>query len=415
MGLHAWVSSARECERLCQENRECASYRVEMGGEDQGEGGLAHSQEQIYFPSPGGNALSAPSPPAPSLCYLLSSCSQRIVTNRQCTLGRNNFLDVKFFTPSLSACRSYCQSVAGCRYLVLLTQPAAPFMPRYYYHHPVHYSPAPLYCYLFRQCAGDDQEPGVALVLGGRHPGQYFIAGEGFGEVITDEEVCQLGIGRDGSGVTARAGACATYTDGHVLLCGGRSDQETLSSCMVYDLERETWSEHSSLIMAREEASMAMLGSQLYIMGGNGLQSVEVLDSMLNKAWSSGPELPFVISRSCAMSTGSSIILAGGQSNQSSSLSLVLSLSKDQGEWTEEQSMLQPRRDHACLYVELEDRKGMLVTGGLGEEDEVLASGEFYDVSTGEWSMVGSMVMARTEHVMSMVYGMPTVIGEWSS
>ena len=135
---------------------------------------------------------------------------------------------------------------------------------------------------------------------------------------------------------------------------------------------------------------------------------------MLNKAWSSGPELPFVISRSCAMSTGSSIILAGGQSNQSSSLSLVLSLSKDQGEWTEEQSMHQPRRDHACLYVELEDRKGMLVTGGLGEEDEVLASGEFYDVSTGEWSMVSSMVMARTEHVMSLVYGMPTVIGERS-
>ena len=65
--------------------------------------------------------------------------------------------------------------------------------------------------------------------------------------------------------------------------------------------------------------------------------------------------------------------------------------------------------------VELEDRKGMLVTGGLGEEDEVLASGEFYDVSTGEWSMVSSMVMARTEHVMSLVYGMPTVIGEWSS
>jgi hypothetical protein len=414
VGLHAWVSSARQCERLRQENRECASYRVEIGGEDQGEGGLAHSQEQIYFPSPGDNALSAP-----SLCYLLSSCSQRIVTHRQCTLGRNNFLDLKFFTPSLSACRSYCLSVAGCRYLVLLTQPATLSMPRYYYHHPVHYSPAPLYCYLYRQCAGDDQEPGVALVLGGRHPGQYFIAAEGFGEVITDQEVCHLGIGRYGSGVveveTARAGACATYSDGRVLLCGGRSGQETLSSCMVYDLERETWSGHSRLIMAREEASMAMLGSQLYIMGGEGLQSVEVLDSMLETAWSSGPELPFVISRSCAVSTGSSIILAGGQSNQSSSLSLVLSFSKDQREWTEGQNMLQPRRDHACLYVELEDRKGMLVTGGLGEKDEVLASGEFYDVSTGEWSMVSSMVMARTEHVMSLVYGLPTVIGERSS
>ena len=53
---------------------------------------------------------------APSLCYLLSSCSQRVVTHRQCTLGRNNYLAVKFFTPSSSACQSHCEAQAGCRY-----------------------------------------------------------------------------------------------------------------------------------------------------------------------------------------------------------------------------------------------------------------------------------------------------------
>ena len=289
-------------------------------------------------------------------------------------------------------------------------------MPRYYYWYPVDYSPAPLYCYMFTQCAAMDQEPEVALVLGGRHPGQYLIASDGDDEVVTAEDVCPLRIRQDSGQVTTdRAGACATYTDGQVVLCGGRSDLETHSSCLMYDLETETWSGHSSLLMAREEAAMAMLGSQMYIIGGEGLQSVEVLDSMLENAWFEGPELPTVLSRSCAVSTGSSIILAGGITNQSSpSLSLVLSLSKDQAEWTVLQSMHQPRRDHACLYVELEDRKGMLVTGGLGEDGEVLASGEFYDIETGEWSMVSSMVVARTSHMMSLVYGIPTVIGERS-
>ena len=282
---------------------------------------------------------------------------------------------------------------------------------RYYYHHPVTYSPSPLYCYLYRQCEEEDQEPLVALVLGGRHPGQYYLASDQHAEVVTDQRVCALEMRADSPWlVLARAGASAVYADGQVMLCGGRSEQETLSSCAAYHLELDTWSAHSSLLMAREEAAMVIIGSKIYIMGGEELMSVEVLDSVHETEWTPGPELPIIVSRSCAVSTGSSIILAGGQTNQSSS-SLVLSLTKDKDDWTELQPMLQARRDHACLYVEMEGRKGMLVTGGVGEDGDVLASGEFYDIRTGEWSMVSSMVVARTEHVMSLVYGIPTVIG----
>ena len=62
--------------------------------------------------------------------------------------------------------------------------------------------------------------------------------------------------------------------------------------------------------------------------------------------------------------------------------------------------MIESRRDHACLYVEFERSRGVLVTGGQGARDEVrfeeknflkkiilkvLASAEFYDLDTQQW------------------------------
>jgi hypothetical protein len=55
---------------------------------------------------------------------------------------------------------------------------------RYYYWYPIDFSPSPLYCYLFRQCAPGDDEPEVALVVGGRHPGHYYLDSDDFNDVV---------------------------------------------------------------------------------------------------------------------------------------------------------------------------------------------------------------------------------------
>ena len=47
--------------------------------------------------------------PQDEFCYILRSCSKRMVDNVQCTLGRNNFLDVEYFVPSLESCKLKCQ------------------------------------------------------------------------------------------------------------------------------------------------------------------------------------------------------------------------------------------------------------------------------------------------------------------
>ena len=65
---------------------------------------------------------------------------------------------------------------------------------RYYYWYPISYSAAPLYCYLFRQCAPQDDEPTVALVMGGRHPGHYFMDKDDFNDIVTRTEVCPVQI-----------------------------------------------------------------------------------------------------------------------------------------------------------------------------------------------------------------------------
>jgi len=127
-----------------------------------------------------------------------------------------------------------------------------------------------------------------------------------------------------------------------------------------------------------------------------------------------GPELPSSLARSCAVTSGDggSIILVGGHGNDTTqSLDTVLQYQGSGGGWTTLPSLLTARRDHACMWVEFETSAGVLVTGGLGPGDEVLSSAEFYDVNTKEWHQVSSMKVARTEHTLSLVYGLPTIVG----
>ena len=58
---------------------------------------------------------------------------------------------------------------------------------------------------------------------------------------------------------------------------------------------------------------------------------------------------------------------SGGHDNSSTtSLNSGYELNlKNGGRWTELASMTEPRRDHACLYIELEETNGILVTGGM--------------------------------------------------
>ena len=94
-------------------------------------------------------------------------------------------------------CRQKCQDHTECRF---------------WYWYPIDYSPAPLYCYLYRSCEGGADEQvsdrftfynmpiyansanfqTVGLVLGGRHPGFYFLAEDESLDLVCIEVETQL-------------------------------------------------------------------------------------------------------------------------------------------------------------------------------------------------------------------------------
>ena len=168
-----------------------------------------------------------------------------------------------------------------------------------------------------------------------------------------------------------RAGASAIYTSDAVLLCGGRSGQATHTDCLSYDLTTEVWSDHSQLLRPRDEAAVTKIGAQVLLIGGLYETSVEVWDAQ-DGLWKLGSELPYMVARGCAVTLDNSIMLIGGHDNSSTaSLASVLRLSAETGGWENMPSMLEARRDHACLYVELERTRGVLVSGGQGDQDQV--------------------------------------------
>ena len=213
----------------------------------------------------------------------------------------------------------------------------------------------------------------------------------------------------------ARAGAVAEYVGEVVLFCGGKDGVSGMhDDCLVYDPSADEWSEHSRMSGPRYEAASAAVGNTMFVMGGIGESSVEFINAARKGAkWQSGPSLPAVTARACAAGVDSdTIILSGGHGNGSAgSVRSAHMLSASKGKWIELAEMNHPRRDHACVFVEFETTSGVLVTGGLGEGDEVLDSAEFFDLKTRKWTLTSSLKQGRTEHSMSVVYGIPTVIG----
>lgn len=60
--------------------------------------------------------------------------------------------------------------------------------------------------------------------------------------------------------------------------------------------------------------------------------------------------------------------------------------------------MLVRRKDHACALVKIDEERGVLVSGGVDAEDNLLDSVEFYNLETQEWQELAPLKRARTEH-----------------
>jgi len=60
--------------------------------------------------------------------------------------------------------------------------------------------------------------------------------------------------------------------------------------------------------------------------------------------------------------------------------------------------MLVRRKDHACAVVSLGEEKGILVSGGVSDDDVLLDSVEFFSFDTESWIEIAHLKQRRTEH-----------------
>ena len=62
------------------------------------------------------------------------------------------------------------------------------------------------------------------------------------------------------------------------IFCGGKSLKGVHKDCKMYDPRQDIWSNFSSMIRPREEASIAVAGNLTYVIGGIGDATVEFVD-----------------------------------------------------------------------------------------------------------------------------------------
>jgi len=373
VNVEAFVRNAEECKKSCSDNIDCGYFKYFEAGDDK----------------------------KPLFCYHLKKCAPRVIRRAECPLERNNYIDHFLFVPTQTDCRQKCQDHTECRF---------------WYWYPIDYSPAPLYCYLYRSCEGGADEQTIGMVIGGRHPGFYFLDETETSDLVKGGAVCPKHVASNATSI-GRGGSVAEYVEDSVLLCGGRDKlNRVMGNCMAYNPMNNDWDTHSDLLDLREEASSVTLSGQMYILGGlvNG-EMVRSSEKLSGFTWTAGPSLPEGRSRFCAVALDeSSIAILGGEVPTSDGIAISAEMKTyniDNADWTSQPDMLVRRKDHACALVKIDEERGVLVSGGVDGEDNLLDSVEFYNLETQEWQELSPLKKARTEHGMATIGGLVTVLG----
>ena len=235
-------------------------------------------------------------------------------------------------------------------------------------------------------CIKGGEEPLSAVIIGGRHPGQYFLSGGETVDILITNDVCNTLVEPEGLQLeVARAGSMTDSLADEILLCGGRdTDGNIRDDCLTYNITSNTWAEHSLLLAPREEASCTVAGGKMFVLGGivEGEQSssVEVWDDQVQQ-WTSGPDMPETRARFCAVPIDSRFLAIIGGEMDGEVLNSMKTLDLETDEWRmQSQTLTVARKDHACVLTRLDDEEGILVTGGVDGDNKALASVEFFSI-----------------------------------
>ena len=210
-----------------------------------------------------------------------------------------------------------------------------------------------------------------------------------------------------GSMSTARFLHTATLLDdGNVLVAGAEHRDGILRSAELYNPATGKWTATTKMITARTQQFAAKLADgKVLIAGGIGpvsptdhgaLTSAEVYDPATQK-WAATGELPaaHVQVGTIALLRDGKVLLAGGGGSGDPMLASAELYDPSGGTWTSTASMHGPRGESASTL--LSDGR-VFVVGGFSDPSDpnapLLASAELFDPRSGSWFEAGSVGVA---------------------
>lgn len=154
------------------------------------------------------------------------------------------------------------------------------------------------------------------------------------------------------------------------------------------------------------------VGDKMLVLGGRDpeagseLISFEVYNSQRD-SWEYVPEWEMAQGRYsfCAVPVNQTAILIIGGYSDSGALASMELLDVESGKWEKLTDLPQPRYGHACLFMELAGREGILVSGGALTGSDV----DFYDLKDDSWQSMPPLMYRTDGHKMVMIEGIPTL------
>lgn len=212
---------------------------------------------------------------------------------------------------------------------------------------------------------------------------------------------------------TERTEVTAAMLGGEIYVLGGFDRfGRTLDTVEVYDPATNMWRAGPSLPSPRHHAASAVIGLRLYVIGGfhgrsfRPMRDVFVFDRE-SEQWSPGSVLPEGRGAHVAAAEGGIIYVVGGITEEGVSAAL-LKLDSLTGEWEHLSPMPTPR-EH--LAAELIADRLYVVGGRQGGLETNLGVLEVYDPATRAWSEGPSMPTARGGIAGSAVGDLFIVVG----
>jgi hypothetical protein len=221
----------------------------------------------------------------------------------------------------------------------------------------------------------------------------------------TWSDTTSLGIAREREQHTA-----TVLPNGKVLVAGGEGSSGPLSSAQLYNPETQSWSDTGDLVIARRSHTATLLPSgKVLVAGGVGsgfsyLNSAELFDPAGNNgmgSWSSIGSLQTARDfHTATLLPSGEVLVAGGYGSGTVPLNSAEFFDPAMGSWSSTGSLGTARDIHTATLL---SSGKVLVAGGANLSSGTLSSAELYDPVTGSWSSTGSLGTARYLHTATLL------------